>query len=79
MPMTSARCSRSAACVHWVRFSTGEAKVCDFTPLLSSPAFSPLRDAARFAAVYIDYGVPTWEDGTIDIAPEYLYQNGVPA
>ncbi len=63
----------------WVRFSTGEAKVCDFTPLLSSPAFFPLRDAARFAAVYIDYGVPTWEDGSIDIAPEYLYQNGIPA
>lgn len=63
----------------WVRFSTGETKVCDFTPLLSSPAFSPLQDATRFAAVYIDYGIPTWEDGSIDIAPEYLYQNGIPA
>ena len=63
----------------WVRFSTGEAKVCDFNPLLNSPAFSPLQDAARFAAVYIDYGVPTWDDGAIDIAPEYLYRTGTPA
>ena len=24
-------------------------------------------------------GVTVWEDGKIDIAPEYLYENGVPA
>lgn len=60
----------------WVRFSTGEAKVFDFTPLLSSPAFAPLADPEIFAGVYIDYGVPVWNDGDIDIAPELLYQQG---
>lgn len=62
--------------VLWVRFSTGEAKTFDFKPLLSSPAFAPLSDTAVFNAVYIDYGVPVWNDGDIDIAPEHLYEHG---
>ena len=62
----------------WLRFSTGEAKVFDFTPLLSDPAFLPLRDPELFRGVYIDYGATVWNDGEIDIAPEYLYQNAIP-
>lgn len=58
----------------WVRFSTGEAKVFDFSPLLSSPAFAPLADEETFRGVYIDYGVPVWMDGDIDISPEALYE-----
>ena len=63
----------------WVRFSTGETKVFDFAPLLDQPAFAPLRDAAVFNGVYIDYGVTVWQDGAIDIAPEALYEGGVAA
>lgn len=62
----------------WLRFNTGEAKVFDFTPLLSSPAFAPLTDPSVFGGVYIDFGVPVWNDGAIDIAPEYLYANAAP-
>ena len=61
----------------WVRFSTGEAKVFDCSALLDSPAFAQLRDESVFRSVYIDYGVTVWNDGAIDIAPEYLYENGV--
>lgn len=61
----------------WVRFSTGEAKVVDFKPLLSDVGFQPLNDPAVFRGVYIDYGCTVWNDGEIDIAPEYLYENGV--
>ena len=61
----------------WVRFSTGEAKVFDFKPLLDSPAFAPLKDERVFRQVYIDYGVTVWQDGDIDIAPEKLYEDGV--
>jgi hypothetical protein len=60
----------------WVRFNTGEAKTFDFKTLLETPAFSPLRDKHVFDSVYIDYGVTVWNDGDIDIAPEYLYENG---
>ena len=61
----------------WVRFSTGEVKTFDFAPLLDATGFRPLADKALFDGVYVDYGVPTWADGAIDIAPEYLYENGV--
>ncbi|MBM6915915.1 DUF2442 domain-containing protein [Gemmiger formicilis] len=60
----------------WVRFNTGEVRVFDFTPLLSTAAFAPLADPSVFAGVYIDYGTAVWNDGDIDISPEYLYEHG---
>ena len=63
----------------WLRFTTGETKIFDFTPLLSKPAFAPLADERTFAGVYIDYGVTVWNDGDIDIAPEYLYAHATDA
>ena len=61
----------------WVRFNTGEVKIVDLNSMLDKPAYSPLKDKNLFNSVYIDYGVPVWCDGDIDIAPEYLYENGV--
>lgn len=63
----------------WVRFNTGEAKVFDFSPLLGTAAFAPLADESVFRSVYIDYGIPMWNDGEIDIAPEKLYADGIAA
>ena len=62
----------------WVRFNTGETKIFDFKPLLDMPAFAPLKSTELFNRVYIDYGVPVWNDGDIDIAPEKIYRDGVP-
>ena len=61
----------------WIRFSNGEVKIFDFSKELNSPAFAPLKDKDVFNSVYIDYGVTVWNDGYIDVAPEYLYENGV--
>ncbi len=61
----------------WTRFNNGEARVFDFKPLLKMPGYAPLSNIDTFKDVYIDYGVPVWNDGDIDIAPEYLYENGV--
>ena len=58
-----------------VRFNNGEAKVFDFKPLLEKSAFIPLKDIDVFKGVYIDYGIPVWNDGDIGISPEYLYEN----
>ena len=58
-----------------LRFSTGEEKEVDITCLLDEPAFRPLQDQKIFQSVYIDYGTVVWCNGTIDIAPEYLYSN----
>ena len=61
----------------WVRFSTGETKTVDMSPLLETGVFQRLKTADSFNSVYIDYGVPTWQDGEIDVAPEYLFENGI--
>ncbi|MBM6885578.1 DUF2442 domain-containing protein [Pseudoflavonifractor phocaeensis] len=63
----------------WLRFNTGEARVFDFKPLLNELGFAPLQDPKVFCGVYIDYGVTVWNNGNIDIAPEYLYENSTPA
>lgn len=60
----------------WVRFSTGEAKIFDFKPLLSRHAFAPLINKEVFKSVYIDCGITVWSGGEIDIAPETLYTKG---
>jgi hypothetical protein len=63
----------------WVRFNTNEVKLFDFSPLLDFPAYAPLKDKAVFNSVYVDYGVPVWNDGEIDIAPEQVYAKGISA
>ena len=60
-----------------LRFSTGETKTFDFTPLLNITVFQPLKDKTAFSRVYVDYGTTVWNEGDIDIAPEYLYENGI--
>ena len=61
-----------------VKLSNGSQYVVNMTPLLDRPAFVPLRDTATFDQVYVEYGVPMWRDGEIDIAPEWLLENGQP-
>ena len=56
-----------------LRFSDGRSGIFDAAELLNQPAFVPLKDKAAFDRVYIDFGVLTWADGEIDIAPEYVY------
>jgi hypothetical protein len=58
-------------------FTNGERKTFDFKPLLGYPVFVPLRDEELFRQAYVDYGAVTWDE-RIDIAPETLYENGVP-
>ena len=60
----------------WVRFTNGESRTVDMSPLLDQPAFLPLKDKSVFDGVYIDYGCTVWLDGDIDVAPEYLLING---
>jgi hypothetical protein len=62
----------------FVQFSTGEEKEVDISSLLDEPVFQELRNPDLYKDVYVDYGTVVWCNGTIDIAPEYLYSTGVP-
>lgn len=59
----------------WIKFTNGKEKIIDFSSELNTPAFAPLKDENIFRSAYIDYGILTWDNGNIDIAPEYLYHN----
>ena len=58
-----------------VTFATGEKRLYDATQLLVFPAFQVLKDEAVFRQAKVEYGVVTWKDGEIDIAPETMYEN----
>lgn len=58
-----------------VTFNTGEKKLYDATQLLSMPAFQNLKNLSIFNNICIEDGVITWDNGTIDIAPETVYAN----
>ena len=53
----------------------GEFRLFDATSLFKYPAFKPLEDEEVFKRAAIEYGVVTWKNGEIDIAPETMYQN----
>lgn len=62
-----------------ITFTNGERKIFDFAPLLDMPCYQPLKDRAVFCGVYVELGTLVWNDGDIDIAPETLFSEGVPA
>ena len=55
-----------------VTFSTGEKRLFD-TTLLQGSAFKALEDEKIFNNPTLFHGVITWNNGTIDIAPETVY------
>lgn len=59
-----------------IAFDNGEKKTFDFKTLLNKPAFLPLNDMGVFKSVNVEHGIPTWNNGNIDISPEYLYKVG---
>ncbi len=61
----------------WIRFNNGESRIFDFKQIIDQPCYLPLKNAEVFKDVYIDYGVPVWCNGDIDISPEYVYENSM--
>lgn len=62
-----------------VRFNNRIRKVVDFSNIVKCyPAFKPLVDLALFKQFKVTDTLE-WDNGKIDIAPEYLYENSVPA
>ncbi len=57
-----------------ITFSSGEIRLFDAS-ILKGEVYKPLQDSKIFKAACIEYGVVTWANGTIDCAPEYMYNN----
>ncbi len=58
-------------------FNDGCERVFDCLPLIEKyPLFSPLRDRAVFEHINLDGWTVCWLDGSIDISPEHLYEQG---
>ena len=62
-----------------VVFNDGACRIFDFGPVIAKyPVFKELSDISKFRN-YVVTDTLEWNDGEIDIAPEYLYENGVAA
>jgi len=59
-----------------VEFSNGETRMFDAS-VLTAPVFEPLKDITVLRNVGIECGAPSWLNGTIDVAPEFVYQHSV--
>ena len=61
-----------------VLFNDGVKKIVDFTNLLkrNMPVFKPLENIDLFKKFTVTDTLE-WDNGNIDIAPEYVYENGV--
>ena len=58
-------------------FNTGEQRVFDGDDYIHSHAlFSPLREIDNFRNFELDGWTVSWQNGTLDLAPEFLYENG---
>ena len=60
-----------------VTFSTGEKRLFDTTEF-DCEVFKPLADPEIFRNPVIAYGTITWDNGSIDIAPETVYLKSYP-
>lgn len=61
-----------------VVFRNGKRGVFDCKPYFEDPYWKRLADPAFFKLVHLDYGTLTWPD-EIDIAPEEVWRDAVPA
>ena len=55
-------------------FSNGEQRLFDASCLIG-PAFEPLKNPDVFRNISLEHGIPTWMNGEIDCAPEYMYNH----
>ena len=64
---------------NWERLAKGE-KAQNFSPLIKKfPLYKGIEPTEKFKDFTVTDWTVSWGNGEIDIAPEYLYENGVPA
>ncbi len=61
-----------------VTFNDGMKKLVDLFPHLTGDVFEELRDKSLFTQYGLNRVTIEWVNGA-DLAPEFLYENGIPA
>ena len=61
----------------WVCFNNGDCRIFDFATIIDKyPVFEPLKDIELLKSFNITDTLE-WQNGEIDIAPEYLHEHGI--
>ncbi len=61
-----------------VSFNNGESRLFNFSTIIDRyPVFAPLKDKNTLKQFHVSDTLE-WCNGTIDIAPEYIFENGKP-
>ena len=60
--------------VYLVKFSNNQTRLFDST-ILKGEAFASLSKPEIYENPVIQYGIVTWDNGQIDCAPEFMYEN----
>ena len=60
--------------VYMVKFSNNQIRLFDST-ILQGEVFEPLSRPEIYENPVLKYGIVTWDNGQIDCAPEYMYEN----
>ena len=61
-----------------ISFNNGESRLFDFATIVDRyPVFAPLKDKDTLKQFHISDTLE-WCNGTIDIAPEYIFEHGEP-
>ena len=63
-------------CTLLLDFADGSRKIFSVRPLLEKEIYLPLRNPGFFMQAKVECGTVVW-NSEVDIAPEYLYENGV--
>lgn len=58
-------------------FENGQIKLFNAKPLLQKPIYKALKNLNFFMKASASCGTVVWDEN-IDIAPEYLYEHGIP-
>lgn len=60
-------------------FNNGVTKIFDGKDIVLKPLYQKLQSLTTFQQFELDGWTVSWENGKIDIAPEYLYENAIVA
>ena len=58
-------------------FNDGAVKIFDGKDIITKPLYQVLQSQAVFQRFELDGWTVSWENGKIDVAPEYLYEHAI--